>query len=271
MTEQPPEATIHAEHYYKTEMCKFYSLGICDRGSACRFAHGVAEVHEQPDFSFTQLCKEFKRTGRCSSDSCNFAHDVSELRSWRRGKTAAHRKPLPNQPSAPAEQDRLAKEPMTTHGGQSVQYSPLSVRLIPETDMVRMDSYGTAPSMHWAMPQRMDEGMQQRQGIRPQFSSIDSAELPMAGAAMAPQQLHSPAARLVLPDRSSSRQVAPPLMQSPSADVVLVDQNRARHLAEAARDSQMTYHAFDGSPPPHCLFSAQDEDQLLLHGKVFSL
>ena len=43
----------------KTQLCKFFAVGACTRGSNCAFAHGAAQLREQPDFSKTRLCADF--------------------------------------------------------------------------------------------------------------------------------------------------------------------------------------------------------------------
>ncbi|CAE7285527.1 CTH1 [Symbiodinium microadriaticum] len=65
----------------KTQLCKFFAVGACTRGSSCAFAHGSAQLREQPDFSKTRLCADFMELGRCERGrSCKFAHGRQELR-----------------------------------------------------------------------------------------------------------------------------------------------------------------------------------------------
>jgi hypothetical protein len=86
---------------YKTEMCKYWQLRTCKRGSQCTFAHSANELRVQqeelkaeeeaavtPKFSpqlapkkyKTEMCK-FWSQGRCKrSQGCTFAHYPEELR-----------------------------------------------------------------------------------------------------------------------------------------------------------------------------------------------
>merc|ERR1719161_1404479 len=60
--------------FSKTEMCKFNLLGICNKGSACAFAHSDVELKNRPDLSRTRLCRVFLQTGQCNDKNCTFAH-----------------------------------------------------------------------------------------------------------------------------------------------------------------------------------------------------
>jgi hypothetical protein len=66
--------------FSKTEMCKFHVLGICNKGSACAFAHNDVELKRRPDLSCTRLCRVFLQTGECNNANCSFAHSKDELR-----------------------------------------------------------------------------------------------------------------------------------------------------------------------------------------------
>jgi hypothetical protein len=67
--------------FLKTRLCKFHSVGVCSRGSACSFAHGPKELSPLPDLSRTQLCPSLLKTGYCTEGpACNFAHNKKELR-----------------------------------------------------------------------------------------------------------------------------------------------------------------------------------------------
>mmetsp|Transcript_22338 Transcript_22338/g.51784 ORF Transcript_22338/g.51784 Transcript_22338/m.51784 type:complete len:255 (+) Transcript_22338:58-822(+) len=69
------------ESHKKTQLCKFFAMGACSRGSDCAFAHGSGQLREQPDFSKTRLCADFVEFGRCSRGKlCTFAHGKYELR-----------------------------------------------------------------------------------------------------------------------------------------------------------------------------------------------
>jgi hypothetical protein len=61
----------------------YYAKGYCARGEECNFAHGSGDVKTAPDFSYTQQCRSFMKTGRCRQGaSCKFAHAVGQLRPW---------------------------------------------------------------------------------------------------------------------------------------------------------------------------------------------
>ena len=65
----------------KTQLCKFFAVGACQRGSNCAFAHGTSQLRQQPDYSKTRLCADFMELGRCAQGrDCKFAHGKRELR-----------------------------------------------------------------------------------------------------------------------------------------------------------------------------------------------
>lgn len=66
--------------FSKTKMCKFHILGMCSKGSACRFAHHKDELTALPDLSRTKLCKTLIATGSCEDPNCRYAHNKEELR-----------------------------------------------------------------------------------------------------------------------------------------------------------------------------------------------
>ncbi|CAE8629487.1 unnamed protein product [Polarella glacialis] len=67
--------------FSRTKICKFNLRGECTRGSACNFAHSMAQLRQQPDFAKTRFCIDYLRSGECpDGDECNFAHRDDELR-----------------------------------------------------------------------------------------------------------------------------------------------------------------------------------------------
>jgi len=64
----------------KTQICKFNLLGVCNKGSACAFAHSEEDLKARPDLSRTRLCQVLLQTGRCNVKNCTFAHCKEELR-----------------------------------------------------------------------------------------------------------------------------------------------------------------------------------------------
>jgi len=63
--------------FVKTRLCRFNGMGICTRGSACKFAHTRDERRPLPDLSRTKLCGA---GAACENPHCRFAHTGRELR-----------------------------------------------------------------------------------------------------------------------------------------------------------------------------------------------
>ena len=88
---------------HKTRLCKFWVDGGCDRGDACMFAHGEADLHQKTGGSAPsayqapvplklKLCAWHDSPGGCKSgDSCGYAHGEHELRQPRRPYLAVRR------------------------------------------------------------------------------------------------------------------------------------------------------------------------------------
>lgn len=58
-------ATTVPTVYYKTQMCKYFLEGKCNKGEKCNFAHGEQELKKIPcKFGF-----------KCRNESCTFFHD----------------------------------------------------------------------------------------------------------------------------------------------------------------------------------------------------
>lgn len=80
----PPSAKASGgrlQNFRRTRLCKFHLQGVCSRGEACVFAHGLEELQPQPDFFRTRICARLQRTGRCEEGlDCRFAHSKEELR-----------------------------------------------------------------------------------------------------------------------------------------------------------------------------------------------
>eukprot|EP00930_Biecheleria_cincta_P054567 TRINITY_DN4080_c0_g1_i1.p1 TRINITY_DN4080_c0_g1~~TRINITY_DN4080_c0_g1_i1.p1 ORF type:complete len:310 (+),score=33.52 TRINITY_DN4080_c0_g1_i1:119-1048(+) len=68
------------KQFEKTKLCKFYILGQCARGSACRYAHASAEIKPLPDLACTKLCPKLVSLGSCENPDCMYAHHRDELR-----------------------------------------------------------------------------------------------------------------------------------------------------------------------------------------------
>jgi len=80
-SEQPANVRQkHIKQLLKTEMCKFFLINKCGKGSLCSFAHDPSEIRKKPDLNRTSMCKVFLASGNCQVPNCAFAHDERELR-----------------------------------------------------------------------------------------------------------------------------------------------------------------------------------------------
>jgi len=68
------------KQFSKTKLCKFYVLGQCARGSACRYAHDATEIKSLPDLTCTKLCPRLVSLGCCMQAGCTYAHHREQLR-----------------------------------------------------------------------------------------------------------------------------------------------------------------------------------------------
>eukprot|EP00931_Biecheleriopsis_adriatica_P033936 TRINITY_DN19661_c0_g2_i1.p1 TRINITY_DN19661_c0_g2~~TRINITY_DN19661_c0_g2_i1.p1 ORF type:complete len:309 (+),score=68.58 TRINITY_DN19661_c0_g2_i1:90-929(+) len=69
------------KYFQRTKLCRFHSIGACEKGSACNFAHSVKDMQELPNFSKTRLCTAFMATGTCDEGpDCKFAHGHEDIR-----------------------------------------------------------------------------------------------------------------------------------------------------------------------------------------------
>lgn len=75
---------LFRSQFRKTELCTFFESGGCEKGLACRFAHGVEQLQQAPDLKKTSICKLWEE-GRCphadQPELCCRAHGELELRS----------------------------------------------------------------------------------------------------------------------------------------------------------------------------------------------
>mmetsp|Transcript_17640 Transcript_17640/g.33172 ORF Transcript_17640/g.33172 Transcript_17640/m.33172 type:complete len:254 (+) Transcript_17640:74-835(+) len=108
------------EVHKKTRLCKFFAVGACTRGSACAFAHGSAQLRDQPDFSKTRLCADFIELGKCSAGQrCKFAHSRTELRP---GSAAKLGRPSARSATGhPDHQDEMKPEAAQVHVLQTLR------------------------------------------------------------------------------------------------------------------------------------------------------
>jgi len=76
----------------KTILCKFFQKGVCSKGDACTFAHGISDIKaarsgrsRDADATNprrkTKLCRNLFVDGICPyGDNCDFAHGVNDLK-----------------------------------------------------------------------------------------------------------------------------------------------------------------------------------------------
>ena len=62
---------------YSANACPEFRKGVCKRGDACPYSHGVFELWMHPDRFRTQLCREGTD---CKRSICFFAHSIHQLR-----------------------------------------------------------------------------------------------------------------------------------------------------------------------------------------------
>lgn len=72
--------TMAVTPLYKTRLCNFYSIGACQKGSACSYAHGNEELRNSPDFERTSVCPVMLNRGTCDKPNCRYAHNAEDLR-----------------------------------------------------------------------------------------------------------------------------------------------------------------------------------------------
>jgi Zinc finger C-x8-C-x5-C-x3-H type (and similar) len=69
---------LEAKVNFKTEICRNWSLGVCQWGEKCIFAHGHDELREKkvPKVNYkTKKCKQFHQIGFCIyGNRCQFKH-----------------------------------------------------------------------------------------------------------------------------------------------------------------------------------------------------
>jgi len=64
----------------KTQLCRFFQKGMCNRMADCHFAHTEEELRDAPDLSHTKLCRSLLNHGGCTDAHCAFAHSKVALR-----------------------------------------------------------------------------------------------------------------------------------------------------------------------------------------------
>jgi hypothetical protein len=98
--EFPCEMTTNDEadlnNNFKTELCRNWSLGLCQWGNKCSFAHGYEELRERKVIKAnyrTKRCKQFHQLGFCIyGNRCQFIH--KEQMQLQDGETSRKRLPV---------------------------------------------------------------------------------------------------------------------------------------------------------------------------------
>lgn len=94
MSEARPTPSI----FLKTKKCRFFGMGMCTKGAACKFAHSAEEARPMPNLRCTKLCPVLLEKGECRKIGCTYAHAADERRrlgSLRSKQSAAPSAPQP--------------------------------------------------------------------------------------------------------------------------------------------------------------------------------
>src|SRR5438128_595301 len=67
MAQENCEFRHEGERAKKTEVCKFFKGGCCQRGAECLYSHNLRD----------EVCSHLRATGRCPyGDRCQFSHAI---------------------------------------------------------------------------------------------------------------------------------------------------------------------------------------------------
>jgi hypothetical protein len=95
---------------HKTKICKFFELGMCQRGPMCGFAHSEQEMHQAPDLFRTKLCPALISGVQCHNPQCRYAHRNCEIRQLDGAKNNGSTDAAPKRNSPPAKQSTSPPE-----------------------------------------------------------------------------------------------------------------------------------------------------------------
>eukprot|EP00928_Gymnodinium_smaydae_P012431 TRINITY_DN14508_c0_g2_i1.p1 TRINITY_DN14508_c0_g2~~TRINITY_DN14508_c0_g2_i1.p1 ORF type:complete len:170 (+),score=16.82 TRINITY_DN14508_c0_g2_i1:81-590(+) len=95
-----------ASIFEKTKLCKFFNIGVCNKGKECFFAHSKEELRRRPDLRCTKLCPVLSKKGVCRDMACGFAHATEQRRKI--GARRALEKPVQKQIPDDAPSDPLS-------------------------------------------------------------------------------------------------------------------------------------------------------------------
>eukprot|EP00440_Ansanella_granifera_P000772 gb/GFBE01000833.1/.p1 GENE.gb/GFBE01000833.1/~~gb/GFBE01000833.1/.p1 ORF type:complete len:360 (+),score=61.71 gb/GFBE01000833.1/:1-1080(+) len=74
------QSNIVRQVKYCTSFCRFFKVGECRRGEACKFAHYSEQLQPQVSLFKTQLCYDYEAYGTCRRrEKCKYAHGPDEL------------------------------------------------------------------------------------------------------------------------------------------------------------------------------------------------
>merc|ERR1712072_204223 len=65
------------KQFVRTQMCSNFTIGLCERGKQCLFAHSPKEIRSRPCLNKTKMCPMGEECTR--RDKCLFAHNREEL------------------------------------------------------------------------------------------------------------------------------------------------------------------------------------------------
>ena len=124
------------QFHKKTQLCKFFAVGACSRGSSCAFAHGKTQLRDQPDFSKTRLCADFMELGECKlGENCKFAHGRRELRPGSAAKVGrpsarSAQVPSPVKPKAQAQEAQAVMQALETLRKRQLHHERAALNLM---------------------------------------------------------------------------------------------------------------------------------------------
>eukprot|EP00928_Gymnodinium_smaydae_P073243 TRINITY_DN56487_c0_g1_i1.p1 TRINITY_DN56487_c0_g1~~TRINITY_DN56487_c0_g1_i1.p1 ORF type:complete len:227 (+),score=32.73 TRINITY_DN56487_c0_g1_i1:61-741(+) len=70
----------------QTRRCRFFGMGMCTRGEACKFVHATAGARPTKTQFGTKLCPTLLKTGTSVDDTCDHAHRHEDLQTKQKKK-----------------------------------------------------------------------------------------------------------------------------------------------------------------------------------------
>ncbi|OMJ86637.1 hypothetical protein SteCoe_11786 [Stentor coeruleus] len=83
---------------FKTELCRNWSIGMCEFGEKCTFAHGNHELRGVLNSNYrTKKCKQFHEKGYCQyGNRCLFKHRDDSAETAENSEASPSRSPRDN-------------------------------------------------------------------------------------------------------------------------------------------------------------------------------